>query len=124
MVLSTAGSTHEIPFSWAKHRFVNRVWPHTVSLPLMVVPDKVVDPPTLRVRWTVSAETVTSPETLRLLLTKTLDPEIVVAVRFPRVVRPVTLRILLTVVDPSSVVVESTLSPPLEYSDDPEIVDA
>jgi len=50
MVLSAVGLTHEIPLSWAKHRFVNAVWPHTVSSPLIVVPVNVVDPPTLRLR--------------------------------------------------------------------------
>jgi len=58
---------------------------------------------------------------LRLLLTKIFKPEMVVALRVPKVVRPVTLRVLLTVVEPNSVVVESILSPPEEYSEDPEI---
>lgn len=61
---------------------------------------------------------------MRLLLTKMFKPEMVVALRVAKVVRPVTLRVLLTVVDPASVVVESTLSPPLEYSEVPEMVAA
>ena len=90
---------------------------------MIVVPVNVVDPPTLRLRWTVSPDTVASPETLRVLLTNTLDPDMVVAVRDPKVVSPVTPRVVPTVVA-CNVVVPSALSPPLEYNDVPEIVAA